>query len=149
MGYLDKIRQVEREAQKTPVTDWLAAWKEVAALTDAIPDDDPRFEPVRAALGQCDVAFVAGDRGAFQRATDGLRQAVARPKAGCRIWWEGNRVNVPLEGPAVVLGTFIDSSTGELWCWFNYQGYDYLKLCRSISRWEPPMNNSISPPGSR
>jgi len=57
---------------------------------------------------------------------------------GCRIWWVGNRVHVPLEGPAVVLGTFIDSSTGEPWCWFSYRGSDYLKLCRSISRWEPP-----------
>lgn len=153
MGYLDQIREVERKMlQAVPATDWQsdadwwrAAWQEVAALAIPVTDGDPRLEPVRAALKQCGDAFDAGDRQAFQRAMETVRLAESWPKAGCRIWWAGSRANVPLEGPGVVLGAFIDTATGEPWCWFTYRGYDHIKLCRTVSRWEPPATEQGGP----
>ena len=54
---------------------WLAAWREVAALTHGITDRDPRFFPVMAALNRCDDAFQKGDWPAFQQAAEQVRAA--------------------------------------------------------------------------
>ena len=48
--------------------DWLAEWHRLARITHGITADDPRFQPVMAALDQCDVAFLANDWLAFQQA---------------------------------------------------------------------------------
>ncbi len=55
---------------------WLAAWRELAAITDGITADDSRFQLVMATLKQCDIAFLANDWPAFQQAVAQVRLAV-------------------------------------------------------------------------
>ena len=55
---------------------WLAAWRELAKLTDGITKDCPRFELVMATLEQCDIAFLANNWLAFQQAVVQVRLAV-------------------------------------------------------------------------
>ena len=52
-----------------PDADWQTMWQDIASLTDDIMQDDPRFEPVRAAVQQCDEAFTAGNVAEFQKAS--------------------------------------------------------------------------------
>ena len=66
----DKARQ---EAAKP---DWLAAWRELARITAGMTAEDQRFQPVMAALEQCDTTFLAGDWPAFQWAAAQVRRAV-------------------------------------------------------------------------
>ena len=61
---------------------WLTAWRELAAITGGITADDSRFQPVMAALEQCDTAYLAGDWPAFQQAAQQVRQAVEWGRAG-------------------------------------------------------------------
>ncbi len=56
--------------------EWLAEWRTLARITDGIRADDPRFQPVMAALEQCDTTFLAGDWPAFQRAAAQVWRAV-------------------------------------------------------------------------
>ncbi len=56
--------------------DWLAEWRSLARITDGITAEDQRFQPVMAALEQCDTTFLAGDWPAFQRAAAQVRLAV-------------------------------------------------------------------------
>ena len=57
-------------------TDWLTAWRGLAAITDGITKDDLRFEPVLAALATCDQAFLANDWAEFQRAAASVQSLV-------------------------------------------------------------------------
>ena len=46
---------------------WLAEWRKLAKVTAAITSrDDPRFEPVMAALDRCTARYRAGDGLGFQ-----------------------------------------------------------------------------------
>jgi len=36
---------------------WVNSWRELAAMTASIGEDDPIFEPILRGLGECDVAF--------------------------------------------------------------------------------------------
>ncbi len=65
-----KVREVK--------TDWLVAWRELAALTSGIIAEDPRLPIVMAALNECDNAFQRGDWLAFQRAAEQVQAAVRR-----------------------------------------------------------------------
>ncbi len=56
--------------------EWLAEWRTLARITDGVTGDEPRFQPAMAALEQCDVAFLAGDWPAFQRAAAQVWRAV-------------------------------------------------------------------------
>lgn len=47
--------------------DWLAAWRELTALTYGIRGDDPRFQSVMNALTSCDDAYLANDWSAFNK----------------------------------------------------------------------------------
>jgi len=83
MGYLDLIKQPTQ-------TEWVDAWEKLAALTDGIEENDPRFGPVMAAWDRCDVAFEHRDWPAFQREVEevwrlcanlhGTYEAKKRPK---------------------------------------------------------------------
>ncbi len=53
---LAKAADKVRRAEPTP-TQWLDAWEKLAALTDGIEKNDPRFKPVLDALEECDRAF--------------------------------------------------------------------------------------------
>ena len=66
-----KVRMVPRTKP-----DWFQAWRELAALTYGITDQDPRFSPVMATLDQCDNAFLKGDWPAFQQAAERVRAAM-------------------------------------------------------------------------
>jgi len=68
-GSCDAPRQPEKP-------DWYNAWRELAALTDGITDQDPRFSRVMAGLDQCDNAFRKGNWPAFQQAAEQVRAAV-------------------------------------------------------------------------
>jgi len=46
---------------------WLAAWQELAELTEGVTKTNPRFHPVCEALEQCDRAFAADDWATFHR----------------------------------------------------------------------------------
>ena len=73
--------QAQRLLAKAPgkVRDaWLAAWRELAALTYGITGDDPRFPGVMAALNTCDEAYLNGNWGAFRQSAAGVRLAVER-----------------------------------------------------------------------
>ena len=54
--------------------DWLAAWRELAQMTDGIQKTDDCFAPVMAALDRCDLAFECRDWSAFQREVELLRR---------------------------------------------------------------------------
>ena len=56
--------------------EWLAEWRALARITDGITADDPRFQPIMAALEQCDMAYLAGDWPGFQRAALAVKRAV-------------------------------------------------------------------------
>ena len=57
--------------------DWLAAWRELAALTHGLTTDDPRFAGVMVALTQCDEAYRRGDGVAFRHVAEQVRRAMA------------------------------------------------------------------------
>ena len=57
-------------------TNWLTAWRELAALTDGITPEDPRFAGVMAALHQCDAAYRDGNGAAFRQAATRARSVV-------------------------------------------------------------------------
>ena len=68
---------LERSSIAIPLSpDWLAECQMLARLTDGITREDPRFEPVLAALSQCDDFYLANDWPAFQQAAARLRQTV-------------------------------------------------------------------------
>jgi hypothetical protein len=58
------------------ITDWLAAWRELAALTSGLTVDDPRLPIVMAALNTCDDAYLSGDWVAFRQAAARVRSAI-------------------------------------------------------------------------
>jgi hypothetical protein len=57
--------------------DWLAAWRELAALTSGLTADDPRLPVVMAVLNQCDDAYLGGNWVAFRHAAEQVRSAMA------------------------------------------------------------------------
>ena len=59
--------------------DWLQAWRELAALTSGLTQEDPRLPPVLAALNRCDDAFRLGNWEAFNRAVHGVQRAMTQP----------------------------------------------------------------------
>jgi hypothetical protein len=59
------------------VTDWLTAWRELAALTSGLTAGDPRLPVVMDALNECDNGFLSGNWVAFRRAVARVRSAVA------------------------------------------------------------------------
>ena len=74
--------QAQRLLAKAPgkvreaMTDWLAAWRELATSTSGLTVDDPRLPLVMAALNACDEAFLSGDWIAFRQSASVVRQAV-------------------------------------------------------------------------
>jgi hypothetical protein len=69
-----KVREV--------MTDWPAAWRELAALTAGLTKEDPRLPMVMAALNECDNAFLSGNCSAFRQAAAMVRSAVHSKTAG-------------------------------------------------------------------
>ena len=65
--YWLKEGMVDCEVCHPADVDWHDIWGLVASLTDDIMQDDPRFEPVRAAVQQCDEAFAADNGVEFQK----------------------------------------------------------------------------------
>ena len=57
--------------------DWLAAWRELAALTFGLTAEDQRLPIVMAALNQCDEAYLNGHWVAFCHAAEQVRRAMA------------------------------------------------------------------------
>jgi len=57
-------------------TDWLTAWRELAALTSGLTADDPRLPIVMAALNACDDAYLSGDWIVFRQSAARVRNAV-------------------------------------------------------------------------
>ena len=96
MSCLDKLRQVgsiepqpsDQErivSQPTPKPvrpDWLAAWRELATITDGITKDDPRFQPIMDTLDACDRLFLANDWAGFLRASEAVRRAATAKMDG-------------------------------------------------------------------
>lgn len=76
LGPYGKLGDAVRTQARADTEAWLATWRELAAITDGITADDPRFQPVMAALEQCDTAYLAGDWPAFQRAALQVREVV-------------------------------------------------------------------------
>lgn len=64
-----KVREAKR--------DWLAAWRELAALTSGLTAGDPRLPVVMAVLNQCDDAYLGGNWVAFRHAAEQVRSAMA------------------------------------------------------------------------
>jgi hypothetical protein len=52
--------------------DWLTLWQHVADISDGLEPDDPRLEPVLAAIERCDAAFMADDKAVFRFAVEGV-----------------------------------------------------------------------------
>ncbi len=76
LGPHGKPGDVVRSQARADTAAWLAAWRELAAITDGITADDSRFQPVMSTLEQCDTAFLANDWPAFQQAAAQVRLAV-------------------------------------------------------------------------
>ncbi len=66
-----KVRLVEPDKP-----DWLAEWHMLAYITDNMMADDPRFQPVMAALQQCDTHFLANDWPSFRLAVEQVKAAI-------------------------------------------------------------------------
>jgi len=75
MDYLGIIKKIEQET-KPETPDWLAAWRELARVTNGITREDPRFDPVLAALSRCDEYFLAGDWIGFQHGATEVNRIV-------------------------------------------------------------------------
>lgn len=58
--------------------EWLAAWRELAALTHGVTREDARFQLVFAGLDCADGYFLAGDWVGFQRAVRELKGVMTR-----------------------------------------------------------------------
>ena len=74
-------RLIEKAAGRVRVVepvDWLAAWRDVVALTWGIRVDDPRMPAIMDAIGQCDRAFAEGDYNAFLLAREGVKRAIGQ-----------------------------------------------------------------------
>ena len=96
MSFLDTMREIletegllkhdtQKAARTQPRADieaWQAAWRELAAITDGIRADDPRFQLVMATLKQCDIAFLANNWLVFRQAAQQVREAVTRDEGG-------------------------------------------------------------------
>ncbi len=76
LGPRGKPGDAARTQPRADTEAWLAAWRELAAITNGITADDLRFQPVMTALEQCDTAYLAGDWPAFQQAVAQVRLAV-------------------------------------------------------------------------
>ncbi len=63
---------------KTVPSRWLLAWRRLAQITCDIPREDPRHEPIRKALDDCDDSFLADDWNAFQAEADYVERLVER-----------------------------------------------------------------------
>jgi hypothetical protein len=59
-------------------TDWLAAWRELAAITYGIEKEDPRFERVMMWLNVADEAFKIDSWIAFQEAAAEVKRIAKR-----------------------------------------------------------------------
>jgi hypothetical protein len=78
MSFLDNMRDIlssERRIIATQ-TEWTCAWRQLAELTDALTEDDCRFQPVMDALSQCDRAYLVGDWDDFEKAAARVRDAI-------------------------------------------------------------------------
>ncbi len=76
LGPHGKPGDVVRSQARADTAAWLAAWREVAKLTDGMTKDCLGFETVMVTLEQCDTAFLANDWPGFQRAAVQVRLAV-------------------------------------------------------------------------
>ncbi len=77
-----KLGDAVRTQPRADTEAWLAAWRELAAVTNGVTADDSRVQPVMTALEQCDTAYLAGDWPGFQRAAQQVRQAAEWGRAG-------------------------------------------------------------------
>ncbi len=77
-------RLLEKAADKVRVLkpDWLATWRELAALSVGITQDSPRYRPMLDALTACDEAFKRGDWPAFWQAAEQAEPIVGRSMTG-------------------------------------------------------------------
>ncbi len=82
LGPYGKLGDAVRTQARADTEAWLAAWRELAAVTNCVTADDSRLQPVMAALEQCDTAYLAGDWPGFQQAVQQVRQAVEWGRAG-------------------------------------------------------------------
>ena len=64
------------------IKDWLTAWRGLAQMTYGLTPEDPRLQPVLAALDVCDAAFMADDWEAFEQAREGVRRAMEGASTG-------------------------------------------------------------------
>ena len=65
-----KVRIVSRSKPE-----WLMEWRVLAAITNGITKEDPRFESVMAALAVCEEAFGRGNWEAFRRGSEQVQRA--------------------------------------------------------------------------
>jgi len=82
LGPYGTLGDAVRTQPRADTAAWLAAWRELAAVTNGVTADDSRFQPVMTALEQCDTAYLAGDWPGFQQAAQQVRQAVEWGSAG-------------------------------------------------------------------
>ena len=76
MNDLVKLAKEHLGKRQQVKLDWLTAWREMAEITSSLTHDDPRLQPVLAALECCDTAFEADDWDAFQQARTGVIRAI-------------------------------------------------------------------------
>jgi hypothetical protein len=81
MSYLDTIRRLGQKSETalegSTHPHWLTAWREIAALTVGITQDDHRFALIVKALDSCDEAYLAGEWSRFQQAAEQVKSLVA------------------------------------------------------------------------
>ncbi len=76
LGPRGKLGDAVRTQPRADTEAWLAAWREVAKLTDGVKAEDPRCQLILAVIDQCYAAFERGDWPAFQQAVAQVRLAV-------------------------------------------------------------------------
>ena len=139
-NYLDIIRQVELAhthtdqnptPQPDPAPDMLPSvssvatpaqptWRELAALTAGLEQDDPRLALVLEALQEAGRSHDMGEEPGFERAVERTRYLM-RFVPGAQVWWNGHEGHhLKVLGPATV--EHVHAADGRLWVWTAWKG---------------------------
>lgn len=109
-----------RRTASLPASDWLGQWQRVARVAGMLSEEDPRYDPMLAALGACQQAYKAGDQEEFSKATQHVLR-VAAFVHGAVIRWRGH--DTKLHGPATINDVIYDE--GRLWACVKWTGQLY------------------------
>ena len=110
----------EHRTASPPASNWLGQWQSLARVAGMLSEEDPRYDPMLAALGACHNTYKAGDRLRFTKEADQVMR-IAAFVPGAVIRWRG--ADKKVQGPATINEVIYED--GWLWACVKWVSHLY------------------------